>query len=411
VSPLLLGLCLVPGLLVACQFWRHFPADLFGPNHQLVVRDYLNMWAGGTLARAGRFDILFDPLANANWLWSTFGSQLDLHHWAYPPPMLLFAVPFSHLGLVPGFFVWAAFTSGLLWCVLRAAGLPAAYAFAVVFSPAGLENLLVGQNGALTAAALAGGLLFAQRRSILAGALLGLLVLKPQLGLLVPVYLLARRDWRTLFWAAVFGLGWCAASVAAFGWDVWRAYATVTAPFMRGYIDAPFGLAAHYMMVPPFITLRAAGASLPVAYAGQALASLVCAALAYWVGSRRLGDRQAAVAVVLCLAPLATPYSHAYDLVCVAVGCALLARVARCGGYLGTAERLTLGPAWLWPGGAFPIGLMICPGLGVVAVGLAAWLGLRLVGRPDGLWHAVYTDMSRFVRIGIKKGRTTRFVD
>jgi hypothetical protein len=377
--PLYLILCLVPGLLVGWRFWQSYPGDLFAPNHQLVVRDYLNIWAGGRLATDGRLDLIFDPRAYADWLTSIFGHRLDLHVWGYPPHFLLLAIPFSQLPLVPGFVVWTVATGVFLWTVLRAGGLPRPYAFAVALSPAALENALDGQNGALIAAALAGGLLLAERRPVPAGALLGLLTIKPQLGLLVPICLLARRDFRTITTAAVFGLGYCGAGAVVFGWGAWRTYLTVTAPFMRNFVDAPFGLAAHFMMVPPFITMRAIGASLTLAYTVQAVVSLSCLALSYWAWSRRSVDRRLAIALVLCLAPLTTPYSHSYDLIVVAVACATLAKVAEERNGLYTPEWFILFLAWVWPSIALVIGILVGPGLGAFIVGMVAWVAIRLI--------------------------------
>jgi hypothetical protein len=377
--PVFLVLCLVPGLMLGWRFWQMYPGDLFAPNHQLVVRDYLNMWAGGRLAADGRLDVIFDPDAYAAWLRSIFGSRLDQHSWGYPPHFLLLAIPFSQLPLVVGFLVWALSTGAFLWIALRAGGLPTRYAFAVVISPAALENALLGQNGALITAALAGGLLLAERWPVAAGSLLGLLTIKPQLGLLVPICLLARRDYRTITMTAVFGLVYCSAGAVVFGWGVWQTYLTVTAPYMRRYIDAPFGLAAHFMMVPPFITMRAIGASLTLAYAVQAFASLSCMVLSYWALSRRHVDRRLAIALVLCLAPLATPYAHSYDLTTVAVACVILAKVAQERDGLYTPEWFMLFLAWVWPGSAFAIGILIAPGLGAFTVGMAAWVAIRCI--------------------------------
>jgi hypothetical protein len=396
-----LGLSVLPCIVAARTFWHAYPGDLFAPNHQLVVRDYLYMWAGGHLARDGRLDTIFDPHAFAAWLWSVFGTRLDLHTWGFPPPMLFIAIPFSWLPLVSGFLIWVVATSALLWIVLRAGRMPAAYVFAVVLSPVALANALVGQNGAILTAALAGGLLLCQRtpmsqptqmshpqqmsqgKPMLAGALLGLLVLKPQLGLLVPVCLLARRDWWTILWTAIFASGYCALSLAAFGWAAWREYLTVCAPFVRHYIDAPFGLATHYTMVPPFITMRAAGASLAWSYGVQTAVTVLSAVLAWWSWSRRHADHRLAVALVLCLAPLATPYAHDYDAIGVAVACALMVQIARETGDADSRECLLLVPAWLWPGCALMIGVLFLPGLGAFCVASAAVLAVLYIRRAD----------------------------
>jgi hypothetical protein len=138
------------------------------------------------------------------------------------------------------------------------------------------------------------------------------------------------------------------------------------------------------MMVPPFITLRAAGASLALAYGIQAIASILCMALVYWAWSLRHADRRLVIALVLCLAPLATPYAHSYDLVSVAVACAILVKVAQERDGLHTWERLMLGLAWVWPGSAFFIGVLLCPGLGVFTVGMAAWVAIRRIREGSG---------------------------
>ena len=60
-------------------------------------------------------------------------------------------------------------------------------------APAVFINAVGGQNGTWTAALFGGGLSLLERRPLLAGGLLGLLSYKLQLGLLIPVALLAGR--------------------------------------------------------------------------------------------------------------------------------------------------------------------------------------------------------------------------
>ena len=57
--------------------------------------------------------------------------------------------------------------------------------------PAVLINIGHGQNGFLTAALLGGALVILDRRPIVAGILFGLLVYKPQFGLMIPLALIA----------------------------------------------------------------------------------------------------------------------------------------------------------------------------------------------------------------------------
>lgn len=383
----ILAVALLPCAAYGWWIWQRFPAEIFTPGNALVVRDYLNLWAGGRLAAAGRLDAVFDPHAYQAWLEGVFGPAIDLHTWSYPPHALLLAVPFSSLPLLPGFAAWTLATLAFLGFVLRRAGLAAPAALAVALSPAAAENALAGQNGALTAAALAGGLLLlAEGRAVAAGALLGLLTIKPQLGVLVPVCLLASRDWRGSAWTAAFGALYAAAALPFFGLEAWERYSAATAPFMRSVAEAPFGLAFQYAMPTPFMSARAAGAGLPAAYAVQAAATLACSVLAAWawgVGRPR-ESRPAAVALVLLLTPLATPYAHAYDLVATAVALAVLARRDAPRGALSRPEFYALGAAWVWPGAAFLVGVSICPGLGPLFLAPAAVCAATRLRRAAG---------------------------
>lgn len=389
-----LCIALLPCVAYAGWIWSRFPDEVFTPNGALVVRDYLNVWAGGRLAAAGRTDIVFDPRAYQAWLEGVFGPALDLHTWSYPPHVLLLAVPFASLPLLPGFAAWTAATLAFLGVVLRSAGLAPPAALAVVLSPAAVDNALAGQNGALTAAALAGGLLLAGRKPMAAGALLGLLTTKPQLGVLVPVCLLASRDWRGLAWTAAFGAFYATASLPFFGFEAWERYFSGTAPFMRSVMEAPFGLAFQLAMPTPFISARAAGAGLSAAYAVQAVAALACFAAAAWAWDRRRppGARPAAVALALLLTPLATPYAHAYDLVAAAAALAILAQRDT----LTRPEFYVLGGAWIWPGLAFLVGASACPGFGPLFLAAAAVCAAVRVRRAAAV--AAATGSKAFAR-------------
>jgi len=101
--------------------------------------------------------------------------------------------------------------------------------------------------------------------------------------------------------------------------------------------------------------------------------------LSYWAWSQRRLDRRLAIALVLCLAPLATPYAHSYDLITVAVACVILAKAAQERDGLYTLEWFMLFPAWVWPGSAFLIGILLAPGLGAFTVAMAAWVATRCI--------------------------------
>src|SRR5262249_24072486 len=153
----------------------------------------------------------------ADWL----ALPLNGHPWVYPPTFLLLLLPF---GLLPPLASLAAFlTSGFvaLIAALRlhaAGGLPyGILLFTIVLCPAVPFNVMTGQNAFFTAALLLAGFGILGGRPVLAGALLGFLSVKPQLWLMVPVALLAAREWRALAAAAATALLLALLTLPVFG--------------------------------------------------------------------------------------------------------------------------------------------------------------------------------------------------
>jgi hypothetical protein len=383
---LFVALCPLPGLALAVVTWVLLRADLHNQlGDAISVRDYLNVWAAGTLVRQGHVETLFHPAAYGDWLRSIVGSALTLHTWSYPPTMVFLAIPLSMLALVPGFVAWVAGSAAILWAVLRACHLSPLTCLAVLLSPAVIENALAGQNGALTAAMLEGGLLLADRRPLAAGVLFGLLTTKPQLGLLVPVCLLASWRWRTILVACATASLLFVASSAAFGVSAWVWYLTDVRHFMTAEIlEQPFGAGFQKLMATPFIFARWLQAPLPLAYGFQAVVSLGCAGLA-WTAWRRPGvDAKARMALTASLALLTTPYGYSYDTIGTAVGVAVLAGMALQTGLL-PFEGVLLAAAWAWPGWAFWLGTAGLPPIGCLTLAGAAFCAWRRLAPPGGI--------------------------
>jgi hypothetical protein len=93
---------------------------------------------------------------------------------------------------------------------------------AAAASPFALWSAFTGQNGFLTAALIGGILALLDRRPVIAGVLLGLLTLKPQLGIVFPILLVLTGRWRVIAVAAVTAISLAGLSCLCFGIDAWR---------------------------------------------------------------------------------------------------------------------------------------------------------------------------------------------
>jgi arabinofuranan 3-O-arabinosyltransferase len=179
-------------------------------------------------------------------------------------------------------------------------------------TPAVFVNPVGGQNGAWTAALFGGGLSLLERRPLLAGGLLGLLIYKPRLGPLIPVALLAGRHWRAFAAASVVAGALLAVSVIWFGTDAWAEYLRNLGVLRRMILEDGSGVWHRFISV--FVGARRLGAPVEAAYVIQAVAgALACIAVAWvWFCDAPAGVKNAVLVLGTCLA---TPYLRDYDLV------------------------------------------------------------------------------------------------
>lgn len=229
--------------------------------------DFLQEWIGGYVVRTGQRARLYDP-AYMNAVQhdaELLGFRLQHDRYVpmvYPPVYYLLVSPLSLLPYREAAWVWIvlslgcfAATSILLTRALHPGGtlarivplggardarvqrvaalvaLPAATAF-MPFA----ENLLSGQKGAIILLVFTSTFLALQRRRpVRAGLVFGVLAIKPQLALVVPLGLLAKGEWRFALAAAVTAVALTCASVAM-GCDLAVAYlrfAARAADFIR----------------------------------------------------------------------------------------------------------------------------------------------------------------------------------
>ncbi|MEW9835361.1 glycosyltransferase family 87 protein [Mesorhizobium marinum] len=334
----------VPATTYHMNLWNLSADGLSEISGRLPYRDFSNLWAGARMALDGHVETLFDPDAYRATLRAMFSPDLPDQEWSYPPSMLLVGAPLALLPVLPAYLVWTFGTVFLLHLAIRPLRLPALLHAAALASPAVLFNAMFGQNGALTAALLIGGLLAVPKRPILAGVLFGLLTAKPHLGILVPFCLIASRNWRAFGSAAVTASALALATGVAFGFGVWPAFMSETRALMTAIMEAPYPQPYQRNALTVFIMARSFGAGLDVSYAAQAVATFaaIAAVTWLWMPSTPVDPRRRAL-ITATLALVATPYGYTYDMIptCVALA------------YLFATSARPLWPAyaiaWLFP--------------------------------------------------------------
>jgi hypothetical protein len=149
-------------------------------------------------------------------------------------------------------------------------------------------------------------------RPVLAGILAGMLTIKPQLGLLLPLLMLATGAWRAIRTAIVTTVVMVALSIAAFGTAPWHTYLTETMPFQWQFIELMNGF-YRFQMITPYTALYFLGVPQQGALAMQLAISLVIVLITIRV-ARSGAPWPLKCAVVAFGSVLMVPYVLAYDL-------------------------------------------------------------------------------------------------
>ena len=328
--------------------------------------DFLAFWGAGRAVLEGVPHAAYD-LAWQERVQTSAGFD-GWYAFVNPPPFLFLAAPFAALPYPAAWIAWVVLTyAAWAWVSVRA--FPRLWPLALVF-PGALIAAGHGQNGFVTGALLVGGVALLDRRPLVAGALLGALIVKPHLALLVPFWLAAGGRWRAFVAAAASAVGLLVLSWLAFGTTTMVGYVNsweASAAIMRS-ADADFLL----RMTTPYSQLRL--------YGGETLATAVAVLLALAMialvvrGWRRFGqDGMATGALMLAATALASPYLFNYDLPFLVLPILWLVSQALQKGFR-PWETALLVALWLAPyatrAAALPLGLNLMP----LASALLLWL-------------------------------------
>lgn len=275
--------------------------------------DFINYWSGAFLAWHERAAEIYNPATFHAFEQEVVGAPIQGYHYSYPPVLLLLTAPLALMPYVPGLALWLA--SGW-YAFYRALQLAMPGSKALLFAlatPAVFINAVGGQNGTWTAALFGFGLGLLKRRPVLAGGLLGLLIYKPQLGLLVPVALLAGRHGSAFVSAAIVASALLTMSLLWFGTGIWTDYLHNLAALRQMILEDGTGVWHRFVSV--FVAVRRLGAPVEAAYAMQALSGVsacIAVAMVWWRNDAPAGVKNAVLITGTCLA---TPYLQDYDLV------------------------------------------------------------------------------------------------
>jgi hypothetical protein len=301
-----------------------------------AAEDLVAFHRAGEMALAGDAAAAYDP--------ARFRDELAEHQkgllWLNPPHAFLVMAPIATLpyGVAKSAWIALGVLSMLSITVMLAKLRSPALVALTLASPATLISTMLLQFGAYIAVGLAAALTMAPKRPMIAGVVLSLLTVKPQYGLMAPIFLAATGQWRAIVAAVISTIVLIAASAAIFGAESWVAFfhsiSSVHAPFARQVFEGTVTFSQ---------TAAKLGGGDAARIASQSAGVLVCGAVV-WIAARRLA-RAEAVALTLLASIAAAPSAWIYDWPIVAAGIAFMA--ARLNWPIGVQIAAAL--AWMAP--------------------------------------------------------------
>ena len=315
---LLLLLPLVTLIPIARMIQSHLWPDANGvtPTQTFIGNDFVNVWTGSRLAADGNIAALYDFPAYNALIHGWFGHKLDELVFSQMPNGLVLLLPF-------GQFDYG--TSLALWTLLGTVALVAAILFrppqlsdwpivaVLLIAPIVWMNWGYGQMGLIYAAIFVAALRFLPTRPLVSGALIGLLTIKPQLGIVLPFALIALGQWRTFAAAAASTVLLAAASLALFGIETWQLYLTNIHPLQSALmLNTESSFAFHNISI--FMGLRLIGIGETSALILHGMAALMILASTIIACRSEQLEWPLKGLIIATASVMLSPYVLAYDL-------------------------------------------------------------------------------------------------
>jgi hypothetical protein len=339
----------------------------------VVGRDFLNFWMYGRAASMpdpGRF---YDSRIYNGELAAMLGSYLG-HNWAYPPSIMLVAAPFGQMSYLAALACWTGLSGLTFLLVAREYLNDLRLLIAVALCPAAIFCLISGQSSLLTAAMLIAIFAWLDRRPISSGVLIGLLTLKPQLGLLLPIMLIASRRWRVIAAAVITTMLIMGLTTALWGTRVWVDFVHEGIPTQYLVFVDPNLIAAPFKPTV-FGAARLVGAGYDAAMAIQYCVTAAAVVAVFWASRfRSYADPRVLMALFLACSVSASPYLLSYDLLALTFAALMLLE----SGTFDAAGRVLARLVYWLPLLTMLLGTRHVPGAALVAPAFALYLLMRL---------------------------------
>ncbi len=341
--------------------------------------DFIIFYGASKLTLAGKAALAYSSSALLAAERVAVPASRRLFLWCYPPTFQLVIWPLALFPYLTAFAIWTGLGVSAYLAMIRQISRDRRVWLLAVAFPGVFLCATQGQTGLIVAALMGGGLLLLDRRPLIAGALIGLLAIKPHLGVLLPILLMATGRWKAILAAAASALLLAGSATFAFGVESWTLFLSAARAAGRALANGSLPI---YKDPSMFAGLLRLGAPVDVAMALHLLLAVLAAAITVraW---RRPGPHALKAGLAIIATLIILPYSFDYDLVLLAapIAAALKATLER-QPPVGVRSALVL--LAVLPIVLAPLGELLWLPIGPVALWCGLFALLALLRQTDG---------------------------
>jgi alpha-1,2-mannosyltransferase len=263
----------------------------------------------------------------------------------YPPVWFFVIAPLALFAYIPSLILWLTLTfSAFLYVTCRFA--PHALTVWLTLSfPGTFQNVIHGHNGFVTTSILGFSLLIIEKYPFTAGLVLGLLSFKPHLVMIVPLFLVIGKLWRTLTGLIVSVLFLVLTSVILFGIDAWFGFLEKI-PFLMQLMEN------GYLQMHQIVSTLGALLLMEMPYMVAVWIHLLCSLIGIGFTAMAWSKNEPGYvkhSLLVLTVLLVTPYSNSYDLTLLALPICWIGWEAHKRGKISNRVTFFLIAAWFLP--------------------------------------------------------------
>lgn len=291
------------------------------PSGQPLFGDFMAFWSAGRAALDGHVAEVHDRAMIFSYHKMAAPDVRYVAPWNSPPTFLLIACV---LGLMPyavSAIVFLIATGAFYLYAVRKLAPDARTLIFAITAPAVVYHFGTIQAALLIAGIVGLALAWLDTRPRLAGAMVGLLAIKPHLAVLWPLFLLLSRRWGAFAAAAVTTVVFVALAGLVFGFDSYLRFFENLSASQRLISSQQITTPAYASLYANLLFMDAPQAVATGAHALSAVLAVATACWLFWRGDRVIGG------AALCAATLlVSPYMFFYDFTLLVIAAVLMGK-------------------------------------------------------------------------------------